>query len=75
MILLAMMFIFGSSRDVSLGKKIFFGVALGLSFEMLTRIASAMTLSLHFSPLISAILPSTLVVIISAILLIKKSMS
>jgi lipopolysaccharide export system permease protein len=75
MILLAMLFIFGSTRDITLGRKIFFGVALGLSFEMLSRIASAMALSFDFNPLMSAILPSTLVMLISITLLIQKSMS
>jgi len=75
MILLAMLFIFGSSRDVTLGRKIFFGVALGLSFEMLSRVASAMALSLDFNPLLSSILPSIVVMFISVILLLKKSFS
>ena len=75
MILLAMLFIFGSTRDITLGRKIFFGVALGLSFEMLSRIASALALSFDFNPLISAVLPSTLVMLISITLLIQKSMS
>jgi lipopolysaccharide export system permease protein len=75
MILLAMLFIFGSTRDTTLGRKIFFGVALGLSFEMLSRIASAMSLSFDFNPLMSAILPSTIVMLISITLLIQKSMS
>jgi len=72
MILLAMLFIFGSTRDVTLGRKIFFGVALGLSFEMLSRVASAMALGLDFSPFLSTILPSILVMFISIILLLKK---
>ena len=75
MILLAMLFIFGSTRDVTLGRKIFFGVALGLSFEMLSRIASAMALSLDFSPFLGSILPSIVVMFISIILLFKKSFS
>jgi lipopolysaccharide export system permease protein len=75
MILLAMLFIFGSTRDITLGRKIFFGVALGLSFEMLSRIASAMSLSFDFNPLMSAVLPSALVLLISITLLIQKSMS
>ena len=75
MILLAMLFIFGSTRDITLGRKIFLGVALGLSFEMLSRIASALALSFDFNPLMSAILPSTLVMLISITLLIQKSMS
>ncbi|MDC0483301.1 LPS export ABC transporter permease LptG [Candidatus Thioglobus sp.] len=75
MILLAMLFIFGSTRDVTLGRKIFFGVALGLSFEMLSRIASAMALSLDLNPLMSSILPSIIVMAVSLVFLIQKSMS
>ena len=75
MILLAMLFIFGSTRDVTLGRKIFFGVALGLSFEMLSRVASAMSLGLDFSPFLSSILPSIMVMFISIIFLLKKSFS
>ena len=73
MILLAMLFIFGSTRDVTLGRKIFFGVALGLSFEMLSRIASAIALSFDFSPLLSTILPTFIVMFIAIILLIQRS--
>jgi len=75
MILLAMLFIFGSPRDVTLGRKIFFGVALGLSFEMLSRVTSAMALGLDFNPFLSSILPSIVVMFISIILLLKKSFS
>ena len=75
MILLAMLFIFGSTRDITLGRKIFFGVALGLSFEMLSRITSAVALSFDFNPLMSATLPSIIVMLISITLLIQKSMS
>jgi len=75
MILLAMLFIFGSTRDVTLGRKIFFGVTLGLSFEMLSRIANSMALGFDFNPLVSAILPSIVVMIVSIIFLIQKSMS
>ena len=75
MILLAMLFIFGSTRDVTLGRKIFFGVALGLSFELISRIGGALALSLDFSPLFSSLLPPVLVMIISITLLTKKSIS
>ena len=73
MILMAMLFIFGSTRDVTLGRKIFLGVALGLSFEMLSRVSSAMALSFDFSPLLTSILPSVIVMFIAIILLIQKS--
>ena len=75
MILLAMLFIFGSTRDVTLGRKIFFGVAVGLSFEMLSRIGGAIALSFDFNPMMSAILPSIATMLIAIILLIQKSMS
>ena len=75
MILLAMLFIFGSTRDVTLGRKIFFGVAVGLSFEMLSRIGGAMSLSFDFNPVMSAILPTIVVMLIAITLLIQKSMS
>ena len=75
MILLAMLFIFGSTRDVTLGRKIFFGVALALSFELFSRIGGALALSLDFSPLFSSLLPPILVMIISITLLTKKSIS
>jgi len=68
-----MLFIFGSTRDVTLGRKIFFGVVLGLSFEMFSRVASAMALSFDFSPLLSTMVPSVLVMIIAITLLIQKS--
>jgi len=75
MILLAMLFIFGSTRDVTLGRKIFFGIALGLSFELLSRIAGAMALSFDFNPVVSAVLPTIAVMMIAITLLIQKSMS
>ena len=75
MILLAMLFVFGSTRDVSLGRKIFFGVSLSLSFEMLSRIGGAMALSLDFNPMISTVLPTTVVMVIAITLLIRKSVS
>jgi lipopolysaccharide export system permease protein len=73
MILLAMLFIFGSTRDVTLGRKIFFGVALGLLFELFTRIGGALALSFDFSPILSSFLPAILIMLIAVIVLINKS--
>ena len=75
MILMAMLFIFGSTRDATLGKKIFFGVSLGLLFELVSRIGSALSLSFNLSPLLSSISPAIAVMSVSIILLIYKSMS
>jgi len=73
MILLAMLFIFGSNRDITLGRKIFFGAAIGLSFELISRIGGAMSLSLEFSPLISFFALPLLVIMITTSVLINKS--
>jgi lipopolysaccharide export system permease protein len=73
MILLAMLFIFGSTRDATLGRKIFFGVAIGLSFELISRIGGAMALSLDFSPLLSTFIPAIAIMIIATAVLINKS--
>jgi len=75
MILLAMLFIFGSNRDTTLGRKIFFGVSIGLLFELISRIGGAMALSFDFSPLISSFAPSLFVIIVAVSILIKKSKS
>ena len=73
MILLAMLFIFGSTRDATLGRKIFFGVAIGLSFELISRIGGALALSFDFSPLLSTFVPAIAIMIIATIVLINKS--
>jgi lipopolysaccharide export system permease protein len=73
MILLAMLFIFGSTRDATLGRKIFFGVAIGLSFELISRIGGALALSFDFSPLFITFGPAIAIIIIATTVLINKS--
>jgi len=73
MILLAMLFIFGSTRDATLGRKIFFGVAIGLSFELISRIGGALALSFDFSPLLTTFVPAIAIMIIATTVLINKS--
>jgi lipopolysaccharide export system permease protein len=73
MILLAMLFIFGSTRDATLGRKIFFGVAIGLSFELISRIGGALALSFDFNPLLSTFLPAIAIMIVATTVLINKS--
>jgi len=75
MIVLAMLFIFASTtRDSTLGRKIFFGVTLGLLFEMLSRLGGAISLGFDISPLLSSIMPSIVVLLISVALLLRKSL-
>jgi lipopolysaccharide export system permease protein len=73
MILIAMLFIFGSTRDATLGRKIFFGVSIGLSFELMSRIGGALALSFDFSPLLSVFVPAIAIIIIATTFLINKS--
>ena len=75
MILLAMLFIFGSTRDASLGKKIFIGVVISLSFEMLSRVGAAMSLSFNFNPLLFAVVPTIIVMLVGITLIFKKSIN
>jgi lipopolysaccharide export system permease protein len=73
MILLAMLFIFGSTRDATLGRKIFFGLTIGLSFELISRVGAAMALSFEFNPLITSFVPALIVITIAISILLNKS--
>ena len=73
MILISMLFIFGSIRDITLGRKIFVGVSIGLSFELISRLGGALSLSFEFSPFLSSFTPSLLAIVIAIFILISKS--
>ena len=73
MILVSMLFIFGSNRDITLGRKIFVGVSIGLSFELISRLGGALSLSFEISPFLSSFAPSLLVIVISIFILNSKS--
>ena len=71
MVLLSMLFIFGSLRDASLGKKIFLGVMLSLFFELFSRIGGVLSLRLDYNHFLIASIP-TLVVLVFALILLKR---
>jgi lipopolysaccharide export system permease protein len=73
MILIAMLFIFGSTRDITLGRKIFLGVAIGLTFELISRVSGALSLSYEFSPFLSSFAPPLVAIIFAIMILINKS--
>jgi len=73
MILISILFIFGSARDITLGRKIFVGVSIGLSFELISRLGGALSLSFEFSPFLSSFTPSLLAIVIAIFILISKS--
>ena len=60
MVLIAMLFIFGSTRDVTMGRKIFFGVVLALSFEMFSRVVGTIELNKGLKLKLNAIALATL---------------
>ena len=73
MLLLSMLFIFGSLRSATLGKKIFLGVMLSLFFELSSRIGSVISLRLDYDHLLITSLPTLVVLVFSLLLLYIKS--
>ena len=73
MLLFSMLFIFGSLRDSSLGKKIFLGVMISLFFELASRIGGMLSLRFDYNPLLSASIPTVVVLVFAFILLRRKS--
>jgi lipopolysaccharide export system permease protein len=63
MVLLALPFIFGSLRSVSIGQRILAGSLLGIGFHIFNETVNHMGLLYNLSPVLSAILPSTLFLI------------
>ena len=75
MIVFSMLFIFGSLRDSSLGKKVFLGLMLSLFFELFSRIGGVLSLRLDYNHFLIASMPTLVVLILALILLKRKSVS
>jgi lipopolysaccharide export system permease protein len=73
MIMIGMLFIFESDRSATLGRKIFFGVAIALSFEMFDRLSNAFAIGFNLNPIIVSTLPTLVVMFIAFSLLLRKS--
>jgi len=73
MIVFSMLFIFGSLRDASLGKKIFLGLMLSLFFELFSRIGGVLSLRLDYNHFLIASVPTLVVLVFALILLNRKS--
>lgn len=65
MVLLAMPFVFGSVRQVSIGKQILLGFLVGVTFFMLSRLIGQMGLVYGVSATLSALLPTLIVISLS----------
>ncbi|MGD8712244.1 MAG: LPS export ABC transporter permease LptG [Thiohalophilus sp.] len=71
MVLLAVPFVFGSQRHSSIGQKILIGFLVGVVFYIVNRLAGQMGLVYQLPPLLSAVLP-TLIVVSLALLLFRR---
>lgn len=58
MLFIAVPFVLAHQRFVSMGQRVFLGIALGMGFQMLSRGMSYVAVVYDFSPLISALLPA-----------------
>ena len=57
LVLIAISFIFGPLRSVTTGQRIFIGVLLGVTFEIIQRLLGPSSLVFGFSPLFAVLLP------------------
>ncbi|WP_440876163.1 LPS export ABC transporter permease LptG [Thalassotalea sp. PLHSN55] len=74
MLLVALSFIFGPLRSVSMGARIMMGVFTGLLFHISNQVMGSMSLVYQLPPILGAIMPSIVFVMV-AIYLIKKKPS
>jgi len=58
--------IFGSSRQVSIGQRIFVGILIGMSFHLLNQMFGNLSVVYHLPALIGAFLPAVLMLIIAS---------
>ena len=72
MICLGVPFIFGSLRSASMGSRILVGVMVGFAFYMLNQFFGPLAMVYQLSPLLAALMPTLLVALLVAALLIKR---
>ncbi len=72
MLLVALSFIFGPLRSVSMGARIMMGVVTGILFFVCNEVLGSLSLVYQFPPLIGALLPSLLFISASWYFLNKK---
>jgi lipopolysaccharide export system permease protein len=73
MLLLALSFIFGPLRSMSMGARIMMGVLTGLGFHILNQTMGSMSLVYQIPPIFGATLPSIFVVGIAIFFINKKT--
>ena len=65
MVLLAVPFVFGSTRHISIGKQILLGFLVGVTFYMVSRLIGQMGLVYGVPAVLSALLPTLLVIVLT----------
>ncbi|MBM7344409.1 LPS export ABC transporter permease LptG [Erwinia sp. INIA-01] len=72
MMLMALSFIFGPLRSVSMGFRVVVGISFGFLFYVLDQIFGPLSLVYHIPPLLGALLPSAAFFAVSVFLLLKR---
>jgi lipopolysaccharide export system permease protein len=72
MLLMALSFIFGPLRSVSMGARIMMGVATGILFYISNEVMGSMSLVYQLPPVLGAVMPSIIFVCIALYLMQKK---
>ncbi len=72
MMLMALSFIFGPLRSVPMGVRVVTGICFGFLFYVLDQIFGPLSLVYSIPPILGALLPSGLFLVISMYLLLKK---
>ncbi|CAK9883736.1 MAG: Lipopolysaccharide export system permease protein LptG [Candidatus Erwinia impunctatus] len=72
MMLMALSFIFGPLRSVSMGIRVVTGISFGFLFYVMDQIFGPLSLVYHIPPVLGALLPSMLFLTISIVMLLKR---
>jgi len=67
MLMLALPFVFGSQRSGGAGQRIFVGILLGIVYVLVNKLLTQLALNTGFTPLLSALLPLVLFLIIALV--------
>ena len=73
MLLLALSFIFGPLRSMSMGARIVMGVATGIVFYLVNQVAGSISLVYQLPPVLGAILPSIIFVSVAVFYMNKRA--
>ena len=72
MMLMALSFIFGPLRSVSMGMRVVTGISFGFLFYVLDQIFGPLSLVYNIPPILGALLPSAAFFAISVYMLLKR---